>query len=310
MPKINEIVAFLQEIGQVEAVHNPSEHMMDLELKGVRTDQEAGKGDLSWLSVKTFNKDSSRYFRFKGSLLICSQDVLTETPPASAVTVATTNPRLAFIRAASQFFSQLYTTTWPKLNESPISSDAKIHSSVEISHGVVIGSGVEIGEGSYIGPNTCIANCTIGKNVFVGANCSIGVTGFGFEADDEGHYWRFPHFARVVIHDAVEIDSNVCIDQGALGDTVIGKLTKISDQCHIGHNSRIGEDCLVIAHTVVSGSVRVGNNVWLAPGSQLLNNIAIGDGARVSLGSCVFNDVPPGITVIGNPARSMQWNKK
>ena len=45
---------------------------------------------------------------------------------------------------------------------------------------------------------------------------------------------------RVVIEDEVEIGANTTIDRGALGETRIGRGTKIDNQVHIGHNCGLG----------------------------------------------------------------------
>jgi maltose O-acetyltransferase len=49
--------------------------------------------------------------------------------------------------------------------------------------------------------------------------------------------------------------------------------------------------------------VRIGRNVWIGSGAIILPGISIGDDAIVGAGSVVTRDVPPGATVMGNPAR-------
>jgi acetyltransferase-like isoleucine patch superfamily enzyme len=50
-------------------------------------------------------------------------------------------------------------------------------------------------------------------------------------------------------------------------------------------------------------SVDIGEDVWIGPGSLILPNVKIGKGAVVVAGSVVSGSVPPGIVVQGNPAR-------
>jgi maltose O-acetyltransferase len=49
--------------------------------------------------------------------------------------------------------------------------------------------------------------------------------------------------------------------------------------------------------------VRIGANVWIGGGAIILPGITIGDNAIIGAGSIVTRDVPPGSTVVGNPAR-------
>jgi maltose O-acetyltransferase len=49
--------------------------------------------------------------------------------------------------------------------------------------------------------------------------------------------------------------------------------------------------------------VHVGRNVWVGGGAIILPGVTIGDDAVVGAGSVVTKDVPPGVTVRGNPAR-------
>jgi len=48
--------------------------------------------------------------------------------------------------------------------------------------------------------------------------------------------------------------------------------------------------------------VRIGANVWIGGGAIILPGIIIGDDAIIGAGSVVTRNVPPGSTVVGNPA--------
>jgi maltose O-acetyltransferase len=49
--------------------------------------------------------------------------------------------------------------------------------------------------------------------------------------------------------------------------------------------------------------VAIGGNVWIGGGAIILPGVTIGDDAIIGAGSVVTRDVPPGATVMGNPAR-------
>ena len=48
---------------------------------------------------------------------------------------------------------------------------------------------------------------------------------------------------------------------------------------------------------------RIGRNVWIGAGANILPGVSIGDGAVIGAGSVVTRDVPAGATAFGNPAR-------
>jgi len=108
---------------------------------------------------------------------------------------------------------------------------------------------------------------------------------------------------NLIIHDNVEIGSNTCIDRGALSDTVVGFNTKIDNLCHIAHNVKIGKNVIIVTHSIICGSVTIGDNVWIAPNVTIREHKIIGQNATIGLGSVVTKNVPAGETRFGNPAK-------
>jgi len=49
--------------------------------------------------------------------------------------------------------------------------------------------------------------------------------------------------------------------------------------------------------------IELGRNVWIGGGAIILPGVTVGDCAVIGAGSVVTRDVPPGVTVAGNPAR-------
>jgi len=82
----------------------------------------------------------------------------------------------------------------------------------------------------------------------------------------------------------------------------------------IGETSEIGDDVLIYQGVVLGGTTTekkkrhptVGNNVVIGAGAIALGPITIGDGARIGSGSVVIKSVPPGVTVVGVPGRSVE----
>ena len=67
----------------------------------------------------------------------------------------------------------------------------------------------------------------------------LGADGFGYVFDGQAHR-KIPQVGRVVVEDDVEIGANVTVDRATLGETVIGRGTKIDNLVQIGHNTVIG----------------------------------------------------------------------
>ena len=61
----------------------------------------------------------------------------------------------------------------------------------------------------------------------------------------------------------MEIGANTTIDRGSVGDTVIGRGTKIDNLVQIGHNVQVGENTLIVAQVGIAGSTEIGVNAVL-----------------------------------------------
>jgi UDP-3-O-[3-hydroxymyristoyl] glucosamine N-acyltransferase len=205
----------------------------------------------------------------------------------------------------NHFFGKLIGIVWPPEGQA-ISPDTVIGEKVSLAPGVVIGSRVILEDNVKVGPNTVIANAHIQRNVTIGANCSIGLPGFGYEADEDGIFWRFPHVGGIVIGEDVEIGSNTCIDRGSIGNTMIGQGVKIDNLVHIAHNVQIGDHSLIIANSMLGGSVTIGAKGWIAPSVSIMNQVTIGDASTIGLGAVVLKDVEDHSVMVGNPAKLLR----
>ena len=177
----------------------------------------------------------------------------------------------------------------------------KIHPSSIISPNAVIEDfNVEIGKGTIIEDNVVIkSNTKIGNYCKISSGCVIG--GEGFEVKEiEGKRKVLPHNGKVIISDNVYVGFNTCIDKGIFGiDTIIKKDSKIDNLVNIAHCVQIGENCLITAGVTFAGSVKVGDNVFFGPNSIISNDINIGDGAQITIGSTVVSNVPKNKKVTG-----------
>lgn len=291
-----------------------------LRIKGVANLKGAGPGDITFIASMKHAKELSDT---RASAVIAVPGVDVGGRPC----IRTKNPYLAFAKILTLFTPKRKT---PKgvmdgarvSPEATIGLDASIYSNVFVEAGAKVGErtilypGVYIGEGSSVGadcivyPNVVIRESVrIGDRVIIHGGAVIGADGFGY-ATDAGKRFKIPQIGGVVIGDDVEIGANSTVDRGTLGDTVIGRGTKIDNLVQIGHNVVVGEDTIMVAQVGVSGSTEVGRRVVIGGQTGLVGHIKIGDGVQIGAKSGVMNDVEAGQVYSGSPAAPhAEWLK-
>ena len=188
-----------------------------------------------------------------------------------------------------------------------VDASARLGVGTRVGSGAVIEAGVVVGEDGLIGSNvTLCAGAVLGDRVVVQAGAVLGSTGFGYVRNAEtGEYLLFPQQGRLVIEDDVEIGANTTIDRGALGETRIGRGTKIDNGVHIGHNCSIGKNVVIAAQVGISGSCVVEDGAVLAGQVGLGDHVTIGKGVIMGGASGVFPHKRvdgPGQMFMGVPA--------
>ena len=164
-----------------------------------------------------------------------------------------------------------------------IGPDVEIHEGVRINANSTIYERVVIGKHSVIHSGVAIRERTlIGERVTIHNNAVIGCDGFGYAKDEERHWLKIPQTGRVVIEDDVEIGAGTTIDRSSVGETRIGRGTKIDNLVQIGHSCTVGEDSLLCAQVGLAGSSHIGNRVVLAGQAGVAGHLTIGDDAVVT----------------------------
>ena len=212
-----------------------------------------------------------------------------------------------------------------------IGAYASIGANVVLGDNTRVGSHVTIAEGTRIGADGLIhPRVTIGSHVTIGdrficqPGAVIGGDGFSFVTEqvsgvekarktlgDQGEIveqpWvRIHSLGSVTLGDDVEVGANACIDKGTVADTSIGRGTKIDNLVHIGHNNRIGEDCLICGQVGMAGGSVIGNRVVLGGQCGVNDNITIGDDVVAGGATKIFTRVAAGSVILGYPAVKME----
>jgi UDP-3-O-[3-hydroxymyristoyl] glucosamine N-acyltransferase len=190
-----------------------------------------------------------------------------------------------------------------------IGADVEIEENCTLMPQVVIYHGVKIGKNFFAHAHVSIReNCEIGDNVLLHNGVVIGSDGFGFAKDDKGNWYKIPQTGRVVIEDYVEIQANSCVDRASLGETRIGRNTKIDNLSQVAHNCVIAENSMLCAQVGLAGSTEIGKNVILAGQVGVAGHCKIGDGVIITAQSGTHGDIPAGAMVSGTPAFDhKQW---
>ena len=239
---------------------------------------------------------------------------------ATKTLIRVANPRVAFARLLQIFFPE--PAPAPGIHPSAvIAPDAQIDPAASIGPHCAVGARTRIGPraildgGNHIGPDCVIGadshlfpnvvvygGTQIAQRVRIHAGTVVGSDGFGY-VFDEGRHLKVPQIGNVVIEDDVEIGSNVSIDRGALGSTVIGQGTKIDNLVQIGHNVNLGAHCILCGHVGIAGSSRVGSYTTMAGQVGIAGHLNIGSRVTVGAQSGVMNNIPDGEKWLGAPAQ-------
>jgi len=142
----------------------------------------------------------------------------------------------------------------------------------------------------------------VGNRVRIHANTVLGSDGYGYVLVD-GRQEKIPQVGWVEVDNDVEIGACTTVDRGALGPTRIGAGTKVDNLVQIAHNVRVGEHCLIVSQTGISGSASLGDHVTLAGKVGIVGHIHIGNHSIVGGNSVVAKNVPEGSFVTGFLAR-------
>ena len=297
-----------------------------LRLTGVQGLAEAGPSDLSWLADERLLRQASD--SRAGALLTRSEDLAAGKPA-----VLCENPGLALAA---------WLSAWrpPARPASGVAKGARVDPSAKVGRGASIAAGATVEAGAVVGERTVLCagtfvgreavlgddcflhpnaavleRCRVGARVILHAGAVVGSDGFGYLWDGESHR-KVPQLGIVRVEDDVEIGANAAIDRATLGETVIGRGTKIDNLVQVGHNVVVGEHSLLCGQAGVAGSARIGKRVTLAGQVGISDHVVLGDGviATGQAGIVRGANIEAGTVISGMPAmrhrdflRSAAW---
>lgn len=312
--KFSEVISKLA-ISDSSLVSHPT---IDPDLVGAAAINEAEGGQISYIDGDKF---AAQIDTTGASALILprSQALQQQAIAHNIAWVASANPRLTFAQAIALFYQPFRPT--PTIHPTAIiDPSCQIGANVAIGAHVVIEPGCTIGDGVCIHPNVVIypnvaigdrtvlhANCTIHERTQIGINCVIhsgaviGAEGFGFVPTADGWY-KMEQSGHVVLEQGVEVGCNSTIDRPSVGETRIGRNTKIDNLVQIGHGCQIGEACAMAAQVGLAGGVTVRNRVILGGQVGVANQAVIGEGAQAGAKAGIHSNVEPGAVMMGVPA--------
>ena len=303
--KINDI---LKCIGQKKIKNN-------YKVNDISDLENAEKNDISFFH-------SSKYLekiKNTNSKLVISNQKLKKIIPKGIKIILVPNVLLSVAKVTSLFYPDSLDDTFDndvlpinkKMfkgiksgNNVLLGKNVKIGKNCSIGHNTIIERKVSIGDNCKIGNNVLLKNCLIGSNTNILDGAIIGKKGFGFFPGDKNI--RYPHIGSVLIGDNVEIGCNNTIDRGSLSNTVIEDGTFLDNQVHIGHNVKIGKNCIITGQVGFAGSSSVGNNVMIGGQAGISGHLNIGDNVQIGGGSGVIKDIPSNSKVMGYPAKNFR----
>lgn len=230
------------------------------------------------------------------------------------------DPYLAYTRAL-RLFHQEPVINFGIHSTAVIDETARVADDVWIGACSVVGPNVQVASGVRIYPNSTIyRDVTIGKDsvihsgtvirersvigerVIIHNNVVVGCDGFGYAKDEQRRWLKIPQTGRVVIEDEVEIGAGTTIDRASVGESRIGRGTKIDNLVQIGHSCTVGEDTLLCAQVGLAGSSHIGDRVILAGQAGVAGHLKIGDDVVITAKSATSHDIPAGKVISGIPA--------
>lgn len=190
---------------------------------------------------------------------------------------------------------------------------ARIHPTAVVDPAAELDESVAIGPYTVVGPDVCIgAGTTVGPHCVIEGRTTIGCGNRIFQFNSIGapsqDIWQDAHHrgqvTRLEIGDRNTIREFCTLNTGTFkeeGVTRIGSDNWIMAYVHVAHDVRLGSHCVLANGVTLAGHVHVGDWATIGGLTGVLQFVHIGAHAMVGFQAHVAQDVPPYLTVDGNP---------
>jgi sugar O-acyltransferase (sialic acid O-acetyltransferase NeuD family) len=110
---------------------------------------------------------------------------------------------------------------------------------------------------------------------------------------------------QAMVGPRVKLGRGSVICPGAIlsADISLGEFVLVNLNSTIGHDATLGDWTSLSAQCDITGHVKVADRVFMGSRATVIPGKKVGSGSIVGAGAVVVADVPPGVTVVGNPAR-------
>lgn len=244
----------------------------------------------------------------KGDIIFCDAAKYINKAFASAASVVIVKEKVSIPEGKGILISPDPFATFNQINKhfAPAQNPSNFRSTqfpdCSIADNVMIGNNVSIGKGSVLHSGVVVYdNTIIGNNVTIHANTVLGADAFYYQKRADG-YHQMHSCGNVVIEDDVHIGALCTVDKGVSADTRIGKGSKIDNQVHIGHDTILGEHCLIAGKNAIAGCVKIGNNVKIWGNCSVSSDVYLADGTEILAFSGVNKSTESNSRIFGIPA--------
>ncbi len=193
-----------------------------------------------------------------------------------------------------------------------------IDSQAIIDPSATIGENVSIGPWTVIGPDVVIGdNCQIASHVVIRGPSVIGANNkiyqFSTIGDDTPDLKYKGEPTKLIIGDDNVIREGVTIHRGTIqdrGETVIGNKNLLMAYAHVGHDSVIGDNVIMVNNSSLAGHVTVGDWAILSGYALIHQYVSVGAHSFIGPAAFSYHDVPAFVTAFGSPAEPRTINKE
>ncbi len=116
-----------------------------------------------------------------------------------------------------------------------------------------------------------------------------------------------------IVHPTATVSPHASVGVGSVvfAKSVVNACAMVGDGVIVNTGAVIEHDCVVgdFAHispnAVLAGGVKLGQQVWVGACASVRQLVSVGEASTVGMGAVVTKDIQSGVTVVGNPARTL-----